>query len=735
MASGAPIAAGPSVAATRPRIALGRGPTGDAAIGGLPPLRDELILHPGPTERDGAPSWTLEDPARARYFRLGWAEIEMLARWDKGDPASVASSVTEETTLTLTASEVEAFARFLASANLVQLRGARAIDLLEEQARAARMNPLAFVLKNYLFIRIPLVRPDGFLAATRGLAAPFFTRAFWIATVMAGILGLLLALRQWDAFATTFLHLFSWQGLAAIAVALVITKIAHELAHAHAARREGLPVPTMGIALMVLYPVLYTDTTAGWRLTDRRKRLRIGYAGMAIELAIAAWMTLAWSFMPDGAMRSATFVLATTTWIMTLAINLNPFMRFDGYFLFSDLLDMPNLQDRAFKLARWRLREALFGFREPPPERFPAGRARLLIAYAAATWIYRFLLFLGIALIVYHFFFKALGIILMVVELAWFIGRPIALELREWYERRERYRLNRNTIVTLGTCLTLLALFLMPLQWAIHAPAMLRAERQTQIYAPADAMLVGDTAPVGADVAQGDTLFTFAAPDMSHRLDDNARAIALLRWRAAVDAEASGAPVDRAALWRELEGALAERASLTREAGRLTVRAAHAGRVVERDPETGIGDWIGAGEWLATLIVPEARLIEAYLGEADLARVSPGSTATFYPDAPTRHPIPVTITEIADTATARLASAPELASPYGGGIAAHSGEDGPVADSAVYRVLARPDDAADDARTADMTLRGTLRLQGERISLAARSWRAIRAVLIRESGF
>lgn len=732
------MAAGGTIGADAPRpgpqISLGGG-AAEAGAQHLPPLRDELILHPGPADRDGAPGWTLEDPPRARYFRLGWAEIEMLARWHLGDPAAIAAAVSTETTLTLSPGEVEAFARFLAGANLVQLRGERAMRMLAEQANAARMNPLAFVLKNYLFIRIPLVRPDGFLEATRGLAAPFFARAFWIATVMAAIIGLLLALRQWDAFTTTFLHLFSWQGLAAIAVALVVTKIAHELAHAHAAKREGLPVPTMGIALMVLYPVLYTDTTAAWRLTDRRKRLRIGYAGMAIELAIAAWMTLAWSFMPDGAMRSATFVLATTTWIMTLAINLNPFMRFDGYFLFSDLLDMPNLQERAFRLARWRLREALFGFGENPPERFPRGRARLLVAYAVATWLYRFVLFLGIALIVYHFFFKALGIILMIVELAWFIGRPIALELREWYARRERYRLNRNTMVTLATLLALVALFLMPLQWAIHAPALLRAERQTQIFAPADARLVADTAPEGVTVVPGDDLFVFVAPDMTHRLDENARTIALLRWRAAMDEEASGARVDRAALWRELEGALAERASLMREAERLTLRAPHAGRIVARDPETGIGDWIGAGEWLATLIVPDAPLVEAYLGEADLARVTAGSRATFYPDAPTRAPIAVTIAEIADTATARLASAPELASIHGGAIPAHAGEDGPVPDGAVYRVLARPDPGAGETGMTDMALRGTLRLQGERRSLAARSWRAIRAVLIRESGF
>ena len=344
---------------------------GASATRKLPPLRDELVLHPGPSNGDGAPSWTLEDPARGRYFRLGWAEIEMLARWDRDDPAAIAAAITQETTLTVDAAEVEAFVRFLASANLVRVEGPRALGQLHEQAQAARMNPVAFLLKNYLFIRIPLVRPDPFLDRTIGLAAPFFSPVFWIVTLIAGLAGMLLVLRQWDGFVTTFVHLFSWQGLAAIGIGLIFAKIAHELAHAYAAKHEGVAVPTMGIALMVLYPVLYTDTTAAWRLTDRARRLRIGYAGMATELAIAAWMTLAWSFMPDGPVRSAAFILATTTWIMTLAVNLNPFMRFDGYFLFSDALDMPNppgsrLPAGALAVARGPVR-----LRRKPTRAFP----------------------------------------------------------------------------------------------------------------------------------------------------------------------------------------------------------------------------------------------------------------------------------------------------------------------------------------------------------------------------
>ena len=128
------------------------------------------------------------------------------------------------------------------------------------------------------------------------------------------------------------------------------------------------------------------------------------------------------------------FLLATTTWVSTVLINASPFMRFDGYFLLSDFLQMPNLHARAFALARWDLRERLFALGEPAPEHFPAAR-RGLILFAWATWIYRLVLFLGIAALVYHFFIKALGIFLFLVEIVWFIARPLWSEIGAWRQR------------------------------------------------------------------------------------------------------------------------------------------------------------------------------------------------------------------------------------------------------------------------------------------------------------
>src|SRR5688500_3708598 len=151
-------------------------------------------------------------------------------------------------------------------------------------------------------------------------------------------------------------------------------KVLHELGHAYTAHRHGCRVPAMGAAFLVLWPVLYTDTNEAWKVASRNARLQIGAAGMAAELALAACATLLWSFLPDGPLRSGVFLLSTSTWIITLAVNLSPFMRFDGYFLLSHLLNTPNLHERAFAFGRWHLREWLFGLGAPEPEAVGRGR-------------------------------------------------------------------------------------------------------------------------------------------------------------------------------------------------------------------------------------------------------------------------------------------------------------------------------------------------------------------------
>lgn len=699
----------------------------------LAPLRDDLSLHEGPRGLDGAPSWTLEDPSRARYFRIGWAEMEMLARWPIADPAAIADAISADTTLSVDTEDVEDFARFLSNANLLQVSGKEAIGRLMAQAKATRLHWAMWLLKNYLFVRIPLLRPERFLTVALPWVRPFFHPSFFVLTILCGLLGLYLVTRQWDSFTHSFLHFFTLEGAALAAVTLMFSKVLHELGHAFTCRRYGCRVSTMGVALLVLWPVLYTDTSAAWRLKERKQRVAIGAAGMAVELALACYATLLWNFVPDGPLRSAVFTLATTTWILTLVINLSPFMRFDGYFLTSDLLDVPNLQDRSFRLARWRMREWLFGLGEPKPEQFSPRMQSLLIAYAFATWVYRFFLFLGIALLVYHLFFKLLGLLLFAVEMIWFIGKPIFSEMVEWGKRRKAYRLNLNTSLTALAVMGGLGLLFVPWRAQVQAPSLLRPELYSQLYAVDQGRLTEIAVQAGQTVRAGQLLFRFESPDLTHQLATAEREIVALRWQTAVRPLDRGLAEDVQVIRQQLEAALAKKLALQQSLQRLSILAPFDGVLADIADPMATGEWLREGEWLGSLVAPGQWLAEAYVAEADLGGLAVGAGAQFYPENIALPPVEMRVADIASTASRSLNSVPELVSTYGGGLASlNDKERGLVPDVAVYRVLLAPAGPVPDSA---QPLRGTVLLQADRQSIASRLWARILAVVIRESGF
>ncbi|MCA6953741.1 HlyD family efflux transporter periplasmic adaptor subunit [Pectobacterium polaris] len=706
---------------------------GATPAAGLSPLRDELILHAGPANRDGSPSWTLEDPLRGLYFRIGWAEMAMLSRWSMGNAAQIVAEINQTSALTLDDSDVQYFNRFLQANSLTRVSGDEALAQFSRQVEQSRVSIWRKLLKNYLFFRIPLWHPDRFLGATLPWIEPFFSRTFLKLTLLVAVLGLFLAGRQWETFKHTFLHFFTLEGAVLAGLTLCFTKILHEFGHAYTCKRFGARVATMGVAFLVMMPVLYTDTSGSWKLTRRRQRMAIGAAGMMTELVLAAWATLAWSFLPDGMLRSAAFMLATTTWIMTLAINLSPLMRFDGYFLLSDGLQMPNLQNRGFAIGRWQMREWLFGLGDAPPEHFPRWLQRTLVGYAFAVWIYRFFLFTGIAILVYHMTFKLLGMLLFAIEIGYFVVMPVVNEVREWSKRRKDYRMNRNMTTTLVVSAVVLLLLMIPWQRGVYAPALLRAEQQSSLYMPVPAMIQRIDVKVGQPVQAGQTLFTLSSDALSHERQQLERQIATLNWQSTFQVFNKEAAGDHQRVKQEHEAALQKLQVLQRQSEQLTVRAPIDGVVADMTTPLETGEWLGQGEWLAVVTKPTGGLVEAFVSEKDWQRLHTGAKGTFYLQDVSRSSLPLTIVEIASTATRDLNAAPELASIYGGDIATLSDAQRKLhPEQAVYRVLLS---LPDDYRAQPQVLRGTVVMDGEAQSLLIRGWKVVSAVLIRELSF
>ncbi|MCQ4316478.1 HlyD family efflux transporter periplasmic adaptor subunit [Stutzerimonas zhaodongensis] len=696
-----------------------------------PLLREELALLPGPKLADGQPSWTLHDPTRNRFFSIDWLTFEVLRRWSIADAEAIAESVSQNSTLSLNTDDVEQVSRFLGENQLLQTRPGTARQQAERLSKV-RGSRFKWLLHHYLFFRVPLVRPDAWLGRWQSLATLFSSRSFAFLTLAALLLGLTQVARHWENFTASLVNTFTWSGLAAYGLALIVVKLLHELGHAFTAKRYGCRVPTMGVAFLVLWPMAYTDTNETWRLTSRWQRLRIAAAGIVTELGVAAWATLAWGLLPDGELRSAAFVLATTSWIATLAINASPFMRFDGYFILSDWLDMPNLHERSFALARWKLREWLFDLGEERPERFSPGKERALIIFAWITWAYRLVVFLGIAVLVYHFAIKAVGILLFVVEIAWFILMPIRQELRAWQQRWPAIRRRRRSLLSLLSLITLIGLAVLPWPGRISASGMLTPVAVWPVHAPGPAQLEAMPHAEGAIVEAGEPIARMVSPALLARRQTTAAQIERLRWLAASAGFGSDSRNRLQSTQEELATAEAELAGLDRELARYEPRAPFTGRLYDVDPDLHPGQWLTDKERLALLVGDKGYRVETYLDEEAIKRIQPGNTARFVSDGGEGAVLRLQVSHV-DIDTTRVLDDGRLAAQSGGHVLVRERRGQLIPEQGLYRVTLAVESPI--GALAGQSWRGTLVIHGEAESLAGRYLRNALSVLLREAGF
>jgi putative peptide zinc metalloprotease protein len=651
----------------------------------LPSLREELTLHPGLPTREGAPTWALHDPVRNAFFSLDWLSFEVLCRWDLGDPDTIVAAIDAETTIHAEPDDVKAVLRFLVDNELIRNPTAQGTRWYQEQATRRKTSLATWVLHHYLFFRLPLCRPDRWLGRLLPLVEPLFSRGFQWLTLAVLVGGVLEISRQWETFVTTLVDTFSPQGLAGFLVALVFAKLLHELGHAFTAKRYGCRVPTMGVAFLVLFPVAYTDVTEVWRLNDRRQRLAVGAAGIRTELLLAAWATALWTVVPDGMIRGGLFMLATTTWITTVLVNASPFMRFDGYFLLMDWLGVPNLHQRAFALARWRLRELLFALGDEPPEALPKRLRHGLILFAAVTWIYRLVVFSGIAVLVYSMAPKPIGPILGAIELWWFILQPIWKELVVWGRNAKRILAARRVVVLMAAVVMLLAAGVVPWDQRVHSQGLLRPTNYYSVYAPDGARIVKMPIAAGSVVGKDDVIFELEAPDLAYRQRQKTVQAMTASWQsnaAGVNADLRGQlpliQATRARLEAELSGMASEK-------DRYQIKAPSSGVFLLSDPSIHPDVWVKKKEAIASIADLSSWQVIAYLPENEISRISVGDKAVFYPEQSGLDRMPLVV-DFIDKDTARVLPEGILASVFGGKTLVRETSGGLVPEVALYRV-------------------------------------------------
>lgn len=517
-----------------------------------------------------------------------------------------------------------------------------------------------------LFMQVPLWDPAAFLNRTMRYARPLFSRWFfllWLVTVSVAI-GVLAV--RWGDVLEPLNGLLAARNLGLIWITLVVLKIFHEFGHAYACKNFGGHVPEMGAYFIAFTPCAYVDATASWGFSRKRERLIVCLGGMYVEVFIAALAVFVWVLTGPSLLNALAYNVIFLAGVTTVLFNVNPLMRFDGYYVASDLLEIPNLRSRSSQYVLECLKRIFLGIRTPRPPESRSLRATLLVFGVCAS-IYRLLVLTGIAALI-AVKFLVLGLLLAGVFLTMFVvnvGRKLHAYL--WHAD-ETAPVRRRAVATgLAVAFGLpVALALVPLRTRVTVGGVVAGREETVVRAETAGFVTAAPRIGGETVTGGDLLVALENAAVRETLLEVEAEIEAARIRR--DAYRLDQPAIAQQETQRLESLRFERDRRARRVEALSIRAPTAGAVVATIRETDIGRFINIGEPLATIVSGQWR-IRVQLTEDQMSACQPriGDEIVFRSKAAPGRSIPSVIERIRP-AGARAVDAEALTHAGGGDI-------------------------------------------------------------------
>lgn len=597
-----------------------------------------------------------------------------------------------------------------------------------DRYREHRQRELRGRLLGFLYIRIPLWDPNDWLNRIRDFVHLATSRFVALVAVGLLLLGAALAVANGDALVDQTQGLLAPSNLGWLYLCMAGMKILHELGHAFVVKRFGGDVHVLGIMLLVFVPLPYVDATASWGFRRRRERMLVGGIGILIELLLAALATMVWVLTGPGLVNSLAFNVMFIGSVSSLVFNGNPLLRFDAYYVFSDLVDIPNLYQRASQQWMYFADRWLLGTRTAESPARDAREWWWLTGYGAASFVYRILVVTAILLFVTDQWF-AIGVLFAFTTLTMLVLMPGWKWISHLFS--DRVHRNRPRALAASVALVLLPaamLAWMPLPAAIKAPGIIEAEQSTTLSATVSGVLETIEVRDGARLAAGDVIARLGNPQIGLELRivrEQIHENRLLRNRALEQDMSEVAPLtERLAYLAERE------AELLRREGDLELRAPHAGVWVGERLSERLGTWIPRGEAVGRLVDDAELRFSAVVSQEQADRLfdTPPTAGALRLQGQTDTTVQLPELRILPYQRQQLPSA-ALGWMGGGEVAVRSDDErGQIAAESFYEVRALfPDDHAALALAHGMS--GWLRLPLPAEPALTQLWRSLQQLL------
>lgn len=605
------------------------------------------------------------------------------------------------------------------------------MDELAERSRQRSRREVLMRVINPMALRIPLFDPEQFLSRTMPIVRPIFTKAGLIVWLLVVGFGVMLAVKHWQSLTSDAVAMaFTAQNLLLLLIIYPVIKAIHELGHGYATKAWGGEIHEIGVMILVLMPVPYIDASSASAFQQKWRRALVAGAGIMTEALLAALAMIFWVLAEPGLARTIAFNVVLIGGVSTVLFNGNPLLRFDGYYVLCDLIEIPNLGTRSNRYFFYLLRRGVLGMQGEDSPVTARGEAGWFLFYAIASFLYRLSIVLSIALFIatkLFFFGVMLAVFTVVYSLIW----PIAKGL--WYLATApavRHHRGRTLVAgAIGVAVIWGILILVPLPYSTVSQGVVELPESSFVPALTNGVVAEIKAVPGQRVAEGMPLIQMQDFELRSRLAIQMKELEELEVRR--QAAEMTDRIQARLLTEQMRHTKGDIALTRRVLDDMTIRSGKSGRFIIPGASDLPGRFVPKGETLAYVVAPEDPVVRVVIDQkrVDLVR---------------RRTRSITVRMIEDMDTIESANVvrevpmaqtllPSLAlSTYGGG---HIVSEGDAGAQQAFEGMFNFDLSLSGARdTAFIGTRAYVRFDHGRSTLAFRIGREVRQLFLRSFG-
>lgn len=519
-----------------------------------------------------------------------------------------------------------------------------------------------------LALRFPLFDPEPFLQRTLPWVEPLLGKVGFSILLIVVIMGGILAVSHWtDLTENITERVLSPGNLILLWFVYPVVKTFHELGHAYVAKKWGAEVHDIGIMLLVLSPVPYVDASAAWGFKDKYKRMAVGAAGIAVELFLGSLALFVWLAVEPGVVRAIAYNVMLISGVSTLLFNGNPLLKFDGYYVLSDAIEIPNLGTRSNRYIGYLFQRYAFNVPDAESPAQSMGERIWFVFYGIASFAYRvFITFIIILFIANKFFI--VGILLAIWAITTQIMIPFSKIIKYLFTgsniRRQRPRALMFT--TAGIAGLVLLLFALPFPSWTRTEGVIWVPEEAQVRASVDGFVDQILAPSDSKVAPGQPLIQAKEPFLVARVAILEAQVKELQAR--YDAFKAFERVQAAKIRDQLVAAEANLRLAQERQSELVYHSSSNGRFIVPNAADLQGRFVTKGQLIGYVLEPKNLTVRVVVLQEDISMVMQKTrNVEVMLSAWGAEPVPANIRRIVPGGSQKLPT-PALGSAGGGSI-------------------------------------------------------------------